>query len=347
MRRRRLASVSAFAAACTTLVVVPAAAAPSARLVYLRNVGAEACPNEAVLRAAVAARLGYDPFFASAAQTMFAEISKVSAGFHARIKLVDEANLVRGTRELAHDGNDCAAMIDTMALSMSIAIDPDSLTRPAPAPLAAVAPVTEVGSQPLPVVDPSPPASAAGHTPTATIPNTRRPTIATLAATRPKVHLDAGVGVAGWAGAAPSITIGGTLSVRAQYTDYSIALEARGDLGAEQALSVGRVRTSLWFAALAPCAHVSWFVACGVAAVGRLSASSLDVTAPQSDVALHVALGPRIGAEYWLGRAVAVRADLNALYTLTPQALQINGQTVYTLPRISVGVGAGVVWRWR
>lgn len=35
-------------------------ASPSSRLVYVRGRGAETCPDEAALRAAVAARLGYD-----------------------------------------------------------------------------------------------------------------------------------------------------------------------------------------------------------------------------------------------------------------------------------------------
>jgi hypothetical protein len=38
-------------------------ATPSARLVYSRGHGAESCPDEHALREAVAARVGYDPFF--------------------------------------------------------------------------------------------------------------------------------------------------------------------------------------------------------------------------------------------------------------------------------------------
>ena len=45
-------------------------AAASARLVYVRGPGAEECPGEEALRAAVGTRLGYDPFFAWAPDTL-------------------------------------------------------------------------------------------------------------------------------------------------------------------------------------------------------------------------------------------------------------------------------------
>ena len=50
-----------------------APAAPSARLVYVRDPDAATCPDEQAVRAAVAARLGFDPFLAYARATMFAE----------------------------------------------------------------------------------------------------------------------------------------------------------------------------------------------------------------------------------------------------------------------------------
>jgi hypothetical protein len=76
-------------------------ASPSARLVYLREPSAESCPDERSVRGAVAARLGYDPFFPNAPETMFIEITSVRGQYRARVKLVDGDNVVRGTREIA------------------------------------------------------------------------------------------------------------------------------------------------------------------------------------------------------------------------------------------------------
>lgn len=53
-----------------------ASASPSARLLYVRNVGAEGCPDESALRKSVAARLGYDPFFPWATTTVLATIDR-------------------------------------------------------------------------------------------------------------------------------------------------------------------------------------------------------------------------------------------------------------------------------
>src|SRR5262249_14357059 len=131
MRDRQLAG--AAAALVVASLASTSAAAPSARLVYVREAGAEDCPDEEVLRAAVRARLGYDPFFPYAPATLYAEVGRKDDVYRAHVKLVDEKNVVRGARSLEHRGGVCADVIDAMALSMSIAIDPRSLVGP-PAP---------------------------------------------------------------------------------------------------------------------------------------------------------------------------------------------------------------------
>ena len=75
---------------------VAACAAPSARLVYVRGPGAERCPSEAAVRAAVSARLGYDPFFDWARETIFVEIQRGPRAFRVLVKLVGADNLQRG-----------------------------------------------------------------------------------------------------------------------------------------------------------------------------------------------------------------------------------------------------------
>ena len=90
------------------LAAKSALATPSARLVYVRDKGAEDCPDEAALRAAVAARLGYDPFFPYAKATLFAEVGRDGNVIRARVRLVDEGNDVRGARDLEHKGARCA-----------------------------------------------------------------------------------------------------------------------------------------------------------------------------------------------------------------------------------------------
>jgi hypothetical protein len=76
----------------------PARAAASAHLVYVRGPGAEQCASEQTLRAAVSTRLGYDPSFAWAHDTLFAEIQRANGAFRAIVKFIDENNLQRGSR---------------------------------------------------------------------------------------------------------------------------------------------------------------------------------------------------------------------------------------------------------
>jgi hypothetical protein len=80
------------------LAIVPkASASPSARLVYARSADASTCPDETALRGAVAARFGYDPFFAWAKRTVVVEVwrrgeqSSRTAQIGAERVLLDEA----------------------------------------------------------------------------------------------------------------------------------------------------------------------------------------------------------------------------------------------------------------
>src|SRR4051794_30142669 len=97
-----------------------ARASPSAQLVYARGLGAEQCPDGDALRRAVAARLGFDPFFSYAKQVIIAEIGAAKKGFRGRVRVLDEAGRVRGERVVESASNDCAEMVRAMALGISI-----------------------------------------------------------------------------------------------------------------------------------------------------------------------------------------------------------------------------------
>jgi hypothetical protein len=69
--------------------------------VYSRAPGAEACPDEDALRHEVASRVGYDPFFAWANETIVASMSHdETGGFVARVALVDDRGTQHGTRDI-------------------------------------------------------------------------------------------------------------------------------------------------------------------------------------------------------------------------------------------------------
>jgi hypothetical protein len=77
------------------------------------------------LRLAVIARLGYDPFSPTANKTIVAVIERKGDELRGRIELVNAASDSQGVRELTVPADRCWDLVRAMALSMSIAIDPE------------------------------------------------------------------------------------------------------------------------------------------------------------------------------------------------------------------------------
>ena len=91
-----------------------ASAAASAHLVYVRGPGAETCPDEASIRSAVSARLGYDPFFPWAHDTIFVEVTGNRGAFRVELKLVDDQSFQRGTRAVTVKAGECAGVLESV-----------------------------------------------------------------------------------------------------------------------------------------------------------------------------------------------------------------------------------------
>ena len=132
-----LATTSTIGAACLGMAVLVTArlahGGASARLVYARAPEASSCPDETALRSAVAARLGYDPFFPWAKQTVVVQVWRENRQYRARLQLVNEAGLAHGTRSLASGQPACAELFDAAALAISIAMDSLPKDEPPPA----------------------------------------------------------------------------------------------------------------------------------------------------------------------------------------------------------------------
>jgi hypothetical protein len=305
---------------------------PAARLVYVRESGTEACPDEAAIRGAVAARLGYDPFFPSAPATMMVELSRdrEGDGYRAHIQLLGEDGRLHGVRDIAQASPRCEDIIDTIALSVSIAIDPRSLVSPR----RDVAAPPAVPAPPEPATTPPRPVLVAEKTDGAAVPRSHL-----------ELHLDAGVGAGGWIDAAPAPNASGELFLRLRSPRWSFAIEARGDVPASRTLSEGTVETWLAFGSVVPCVRVDFFHACIVGSAGVLHATSTAASPNDANV-FHAAVGPRVGAELPLGRGFALWAHLDALWTLTQETLQINGRDVYPLPDASFGLTVGASVRF-
>jgi hypothetical protein len=202
--------------------------------VYVRTRGAESCPDERELRDAVAARVGYDPFFWWAKQTVVATMSlEPSGGFAASVMLVDEQGMGRGMRTLTTTGA-CPEIVDAAALAIAIAIDPRSLDPRAPSPSSDESPAPE----PVLVPVPKPPPSRVEATQPA--PSPRRALV-----------FEGSLGAVAVSGGSPAPALGAFVGLAARLGQASVGVEGRFDgASGAPAQGGGRISVKLWNASL-------------------------------------------------------------------------------------------------
>jgi hypothetical protein len=341
-----LASTSTIGAACLGMAALVTArnahAGASARLVYARAPEASSCPDESALRNAVSARLGYDPFFPWAKQTVVVQVWRENRQFKARLQLVDAAGLAHGTRALSSGQPACAELFDAAALAISIAMD--SLPKDEPAPAnendsantnrSAGTNEKENDSANARATSPTPAPVAAPALESTPAPSPPRPA--------PRVDL--GFDVIGVAGVEPSPTVGGAVFVDLRARAVSVSVEGRVDApaSAASASSPGRVRAWSVQAALVPCARYRDASFCAVGVLGQLRAVSTGITDPRSDDGLFVAAGARVGFDWPLSERFSLRTHLDATVDLRRAHMQIGGRDAWPAPAFAGAAAAGL-----
>ncbi|WP_394832738.1 hypothetical protein LVJ94_40170 [Pendulispora rubella] len=309
-----------------------ASAEPSARFRYVRGEGAESCGDEASMRRAVAAQLGYDPFKDDASTAVQATVGKKGERLVGRVE-VRRPGEAPGVRELSSHEMTCASLGSAMAFTISIAIDPLAIARPRPSP-----PPLE----PLPAPPSEPPPVEVPHDTPPPVPSKAE---GTEHAERPKVRI--GLSSHGALGLAPSAALGVGASVGLRWTRLSLAAEGRIFLPARADLSTGgEVHAWTGMGLLAPCVHMKVAQFCAVGAIGSLQGESKDVSLPAEDNGLYAALGARAGVEVTLTRYVALRPEVEALAALVRPSLTLNGRTIWTMPPVSGTAGLVVVMQF-
>lgn len=312
---------------CALACAGSAAAFPSTRLVYARGPGAEQCPDQAAVRKAVAARLGYDPFFPSSDKTIVARVLREPDRLKGQVELVDEHGVEVGLREFSAEPEKCDDLIRAMALSISIAIDPKSDETYSQGPPDEPAEIAEKPPKSAPTPPPAPNAgSKRVPEPARTIP---RPSPAEQS--RARVEASLGVAALGSLGTAPNPTLGATLFGALHWQAWSLALEARADLpstGEERGVPL---RTSTWAANAVPCFHLGVGFGCAVGSLRWLGATRTDGGASVGTRAFW-ALGGRLGAELPL----SARFSLLGYFDL---------MAVPAAPQVRAGAAASPAWR--
>jgi hypothetical protein len=305
-----------------------AAASPSAKLVYVRGVGADACPSEEQLRKAVASRLGYDPFFPTASKTVITEVTRSDAGYRGRVQIIGEDGKLRGQRDLASRGDDCAEIVSTMALAVSIALDdldehapeppPAAVGEPdAPRPPAAAEPVPE--AVPREAAPPPPPRESA--------PLTFR------ASGGPLIAI----------GTAPTAALGASIAATLQVGWVGVRVDLRGELPASDSLApAGSVSTSTLLGSLSGCVRGKIPFGCLGVGLGSIASKTEGIAHPASDHGRLVELVATAGAALSLGSVVYLEPFVTGALNLTPQRVEVDGSQVFSVPRASAALGLHV-----
>lgn len=322
-----------FLVALALALVASTASAQEALTVRLsveRAPGAERCPDDELLRDAVRARLGRDPF--DDASRIAVRVSFVRSGraWRGRIeRTVDGAPA--GARELEVVGRDCEELAQAVTLAIGIAVDPIALAE-----LAGAEPEPLPEPPPEPVTTPSPaleePARVAPEEP----PPPETPPPAPSVAFR----VVARGGLA--ALVAPEVNATFALGAGLSFDALSVALEARIDVPSRAGLpNGGSVEAHVIGVTLAPCAHIGPVALCGLVSVGVLRIRAAEDALGQGDVA-WAAGGARVGVEVPIGDVWYFGVVGDGLVTFTETVLALDERVVWVSSPISLVLSAGL-----
>jgi len=295
--------------------------------VYVRSASAETCPAEVDLRLWVMARLGYDPFSPQASRVVVARIDAQQGALHGNVELVDAQGLTSGQRSMTSRPERCAELARAMALSISLAIDPERASQPPALP--AAAPRQEPAAAP-----PREPAASAAAPPTP-------PRDAPAArGAQQDGHFFAGAALASSSGALPGFGLGGLGYLGFRVSRLAVSLEGRGleSFVGRNVGQSGRLSGSLLGPGAALCGEaLREFSGCLVAFVAAQRLTSSAVAEPKASTGLFVGLGPRLLWRKPLQAGLGLTLGLEGLVNLSRNTARLSNADVWTAWPVSAG----------
>jgi len=322
---------------------VHAAPGDATRLEYARSAQAAACPDRNQLATQVSKRLGYDPFFPAARQTISVAIIDVDGELRAQMRLMNETGIIVGSRELHEQAGHCDELVASLALAISIALDPSAALGEEPAIVskAEAAPPVPAKTPPEPerepVADEHPPKPKQARAE----PHTRpvEPNDPVRFALRATLLADVGT--------APALAFGYRLGLDVGGKRYRIGAEFVQHLPTNSEITGGgSARTSLLGGTLVPCFAWESLAACGLITLGSLQARAQGIPYPSSGQSvLYTALGARFEFAPTLAPNLQLVTQLEAMKPLDPISLQVGGEEIWQTPVLTAAAGLGVRWR--
>lgn len=342
------------AAAAVSGVVQPSSRASTGpvRFVVERGVGAESCPGEPELKAAVAQRLGFNPFGEGGAREIRCTVRRADGAFRAHIDVTDGSGSARAGRDLISRRGDCAALAQAIELAVGIAITPlasspveEATAGAAPAasaaPVAPTVPVADVEPPPVSTPPPettTPKPTAAVALPTAAVTHASEKPARSELGVRADLAATFGLGP----GAAGGVGIGASLRRRA----LSLDLEGRVIGESSTTAASGSATAGLWTVSLGPCVHSGWLAGCAVATAGVLRAHGNGLAVVTDANAPYLALAGRAVLEVPIGARLRLRWTGELAAPLVAVHLTVDGRDAWTAPRVSAltSLGLGLIF---
>lgn len=325
--------------ASALLTTPPSFARVPTRLVYSRTPAASDCPDEAALAAAVAARLGYEPFSPWGDQTILATVTRSGSMVVGRAELIDHDGIAQGSREVKNP--ECSELLLALALAISITLDPLHVE-----PTAENKPVLS----PEPEAEPQAPEapSEPDVAPAPAIAKAEPPAGRAAEAVRKPVTWHASAAAIGALEAAPRLAFGGKLGVAARLGRWSLGVEAWSTLPATQAGALGgEVRVGLLSGALTPCLRVvNAFSVCALGSLGSMRAEGRGVDAPRTENVLHATAGGRAQFVWPLGSRFELLANADLAATLNRPRFQLDQAEVWRPGPVLALLGIGASARF-
>jgi hypothetical protein len=322
---------------------------PTTRLVSVRADGAESCPADEELRAAVGARLGYDAFAADAdTETHVTWWRDARGKLASRVVRTGADGAALGERSLESGADACTELASATAFAIAVAIDPAAATRepgavPAPAPPAPPAPVAPPAPPEPPPAPPPPPPAPARQSPVEP-PASPSPTSSPAAGDLVFVPF---IGASAHAAflATPAVVPGGSIHLGFRVAFLSLTGEGRFDTegrGADEG-AAGEVGMTLSLGMLTPCAHLDPVAFCAVMGVGAIGAQGYGVDRPDTDGTVFGVVGPRVGAELpILGKRLGLFAQADALLGVPRATVELDGRPAFEPSPVHFTLGGGI-----
>lgn len=295
-------------------------------LEYRVGEGAEACPDREVLVRSVRDRVGDEALTPDGPRVIYVRVERRDEKFVGIVSARSRAGVPATTRELT-SGGACSELIEALALSISVAIAPESLLRPAP-PSAPAPPDT------APAIGPGD-SHWRGDRAVAAAPRAHGDATA--------IALSAGLGGVATQGETPSAVPGALAYVAARRGIWGAALEGQVTAWGKADTARGAVASRSTMALASACAHYALAFACATGGAGVVTARG-DVRVGRSASAAVAFAGPRLGVAIpFASDRLELRAHVDALLALTRHRLAVDETPVYAYApgRIAGAVAVG------